>query len=479
MIAALILAAAATTTSAAPAPDAPAVPAALDRWLADSGFQGNALVVRGNLVLLRKGYGAADRERDVPYSPETVFSIGSITKQFTAAAILKLEMQGQLRVEDPIARYLPGVPADKQSITVHHLLTHTAGLDSDFAGDYDPVGRDEYVRRVLAAPLRGRPGEAYFYANSGYSLLGAIVEIVSGTGYENYLREHLFLPAGMKDTGYRLAAWEPRRLAVGYGPEGRWGRITERPWAEDGPYWALRANGGIHSTLDDLLRWDRALRGDAILSPAAKDKMYARHVAEGPGSGSFYGYGWSIQDAPGAGLLVAHNGGNRIFYADFLRFLDRDLVVIVSTNDAAVRGGRAAEALARIALGERVPVAPPAGAAARPLGTSPRETVVRAWFEAFNAEGFEAMRAFRAAHAVPRPGTDDAERDERLQRMRQDLGRLEPEGVLSAAGEEVVVRARSTRGPGATLRFMFEAGDRLGGIVILLIGLELQVLMRP
>ena len=212
-------------------------------------------------MLLRKGYGMADRENGVAYDAETVFDVGSITKQFTAAAILKLEMQGKLHVEDAIGKYLASVPEDKRGITLHHLLTHTAGLESDFAGDYDPVSRDEYVKRILASKLRSKPGEVYFYANSGYSLLGAIVEIASGMPYEKYLRENLFLPAGMKDTGYKLPNWPPTRVAVGYHDGKRWGRLTEKPWAGDGPYWALRANGGIHSTLDDLLRWHAALTG--------------------------------------------------------------------------------------------------------------------------------------------------------------------------------------------------------------------------
>jgi CubicO group peptidase (beta-lactamase class C family) len=438
--------------------------AKLDAWLQASQFKGGVLVARKGEVVLRKGYALADRENDVPYGPDTVFTVGSITKQFTAAAILKLETQGKLKVEDPIAKFLPGVPEDKRAITIHHLLTHTSGLESDFAGDYEAVERDDYVKRVLASKLRTKPGETYEYANSGYSLLGAIVEIASGQPYEAYLRENLFLPAGMKETGYRLPTWEAKRLAVGYRNGERWGKSTEKPWAKDGPYWALRANGGILSTVDDLYRWDRALRGDAILAAAAKEKMYTRHVREGSQE-SWYGYGWALADAPGAGRLVMHNGGNGIFFADFLRFVDEDLVVILSTNDSKIRGGRAAEALARLAHGEPVPVPSSAPAALRPLGTEGPDALIRAWFDAFNAEGLEAMRAFRASHAVPRPGTSDEERDRRLVQMRDDLGRLEPLGVAPGDGEGIVVKAKGTRAPAVTLRFLLDPGNgKLGGI---------------
>ncbi len=435
----------------------------MDRWLTAAGFRGGVLVARQGTVLLRKGYGLADREEDIPYGPDTVSTIGSITKQFTAAAILKLEMQGKLRVEDSIAKVLTGVPQDKQAITLHHLLTHTSGLDSDFAGDYDPVGRDEYAKRILASPLRSPPGATYYYANSGYSLLGAIVEIVSGKPYEAYLRENLFLPAGMGDTGYRLPKWDRRRIAVGYRSGERWGRPVEKPGAEDGPYWALRANGGILSTVDDLLRWHTALEGEAVLSAGAKNKMQARHVREGAGADTFYGYGWAVGDAPWGGRLIAHNGGNGVFFADFLRFVDDKLVVILFTNDSTVRGGRIAESLARLAHGDDVPVPQRSDTAARPLGTTGQDAVIRAWFEAFNATDMTAMRAFRATHAKPRTDIDDAERDKRLQAMRDDLGTLEPEGVLGDSGEGVAVRAKSAHGM-ATLRFLFTADGKLEGI---------------
>jgi CubicO group peptidase (beta-lactamase class C family) len=434
----------------------------MDRWLDAAGFRGSVLVSKGGTVVLRKGYGMADRENGTPWAPDAVFSVGSITKQFTAAAILKLETEGKLRVEDPIAKFFPNAPADKRAITIHQLLTHTSGLESDFAGDYEPFGRDDYAARVLASKLRTSPGSAFFYSNAGYSLLGAIVEIASGKPYETYLSENLFLPAGMRETGYRLPKWDTRRIPVGYVSGSRWGRITEKPWASDGPYWALRANGGIHSTLDDLLRWHVALAGETILPAAEKAKLYGRHVREG-NSDSWYGYGWAISEAPGGGILVEHNGGNRAYYADFLRFLGQDLVVILATNDSEVKGGKISHALARLARGEDVPVP---GASAEPLGRSDRDAVIRAWIDAFNAPGVEAMRAFRAAHARPSPDTSDAERDRRLETMRGDLGRLAVEGVVERTADAVTVRARGSRGPGASLRFLFLPDGKMDGVAV-------------
>lgn len=220
----------------------------------------------------------------------------SITKQFTAAAILKLEMMGKLRVTDPIGRHLGQVPADKRPITLHQLLTHTAGLAEGLGDDYDVLARDDFLTRALASKPLSAPGTTFHYSNMGYGLLAAIVEKVSGLGYENFLAEHLFAPAGMTRTGYVLPTWEPGRIAVEYDDEGAaHGRPIAHPWAQDGPYWNLHGNGGMLSTARDLLRWHRALSGTGVLSATAKRKMFSPQVRM-PDSQDSYGYGWVISD---------------------------------------------------------------------------------------------------------------------------------------------------------------------------------------
>jgi CubicO group peptidase (beta-lactamase class C family) len=329
------------------------------RRLANFGFSGAVLVANDKVIVLAKGYGLADRERKLPCTPDTVFSIGSITKQFTAAAILKLEMEGRLSVGDPMGKHLPNVPEDKAPITIHHLLTHSAGLDSDFGpSDFEEVSRGELIRRSLASKLRSKPGERFHYANAGYSLLGAIVEMVSGQGYEAYLHDHLFKPAGMTETGYRIPDWNKDRLAQGYARGGkRWGTILERPWAEDGPYWNLRANGAIHSTLGDMYRWHRALQGEAVLSKEATRKLFARHIPEGEG-GLFYGYGWSIRTTRRGTNLISHNGGNGIFAADFLRYVDDGVCVFIVSNNAEAPAIRISGWIDRVLFGGSYPIPP-------------------------------------------------------------------------------------------------------------------------
>jgi CubicO group peptidase (beta-lactamase class C family) len=294
------------------------------------GFSGSLLVAKGGEVALQKGYGFADVDRKTPFTADTAFDIGSITKQFTAAAVLKLEMQGKLSVQDSIGRWFEGVPEDKKGITIHHLLTHSSGLEDVFGDDYEEVSRDELVKRALASKLLWAPGTRYRYSNAGYSLLGAIVEKASGKPYETFLQENLWKPAGMTRTGYRLQEKGPLARGVDDGKD--WGTPLDHAWAPEGPWWNLRANGGVLSTVGDLYKWHRALEGEAILSKEAKAKIFTPYVAEDEEGTSHYGYGWAIFKTARGTRLIAHNGGNGIFNADFRRYVDEGVVVIIGSN---------------------------------------------------------------------------------------------------------------------------------------------------
>jgi CubicO group peptidase (beta-lactamase class C family) len=336
---------------------------ALDEYLARLerfGFTGGALAVRGKEVLLSKSYGLADRARRIPLTTESVYNLGSITKQFTAAAILTLEMQGRLAVTDLASAYLDGVPADKSAMTLHHLLTHSSGLESDFsASDYDPVGREEYVRRALQSKLLFKPGDGYEYSNAGYSLLAAIVEKVSGQPYEVYLTERVLKPAGMRETGYKLPKWAADRIAHGYRDDGGdWGTILEKIQEPDAPYWTLRGNGGLHTTLGDMLAWHRALDADAVLSKAARAKYFKPYVAEGPRGLSHYAYGWAVSTSARGTTVVQHNGGNGIYVAEFVRFPDEDAMLFLTSTDTTLTATPVVEVLERILFGGKATLPP-------------------------------------------------------------------------------------------------------------------------
>lgn len=308
----------------------------LDQYLTNLvplGFSGNVIVAQKGKILLEKGYGFADRENKIPVTPQTAMTVGSISKQFTAAAVLKLEMQGKLHTCDRISRYFPNVPKDKSTITIHELLTHTAGLASDYGdSDYEPIGRDAYVARVMAAPLESTPGTRFSYSNAGFNLAAAIVELVSGQSYERFLHDNLFVPAGMLNTGFHLPHWKAGQVAVGYNDDERWGTMPEH-WGSGGPYWNQLGSGGIQSTPRDMYLWHVALSGPSILSAAEVQKFQTGYVASGPDSR--YAYGWGIRQTP-IGLLISHNGGNGTFFADFLRFIDRDTVIYIASNESAI-----------------------------------------------------------------------------------------------------------------------------------------------
>jgi CubicO group peptidase (beta-lactamase class C family) len=332
------------------------------------GLSGAVLVAKDGEVLVHGGYGLADREGNVSATAETVFDIGSITKQFTAAAILRLEEQGRLRVEDTISRFFTGVPADKRGITIHHLLTHSSGLIGDLGGDYQVMPRDTLIRRALASELQWAPGTRYDYSNLGYSLLGAIIERASGQSYEQYLRRHLLQPAGMWKTGYRIPEWTARELAVGYRGDHRWGTPLDHVWAPDGPWWNLRANGGLLSTVGDLYLWHLALQGDRVLSAESRRKFFQPHVAEDPDGRSHYAYGWAVFTTSRQTKLIAHNGGNGYFFADFLRYVDEDVVAIVATNASAQEMNLARDRVLGALFDGNVPQLPPAALA--PVSTA-------------------------------------------------------------------------------------------------------------
>jgi CubicO group peptidase (beta-lactamase class C family) len=322
-------------SESAPLDPAQAIDAYMNRTV-PFGFSGSLLVARHGNVLLARGYGLADRDRGIRYSRATVFPIGSLTKQFTAAAILKLETRGLLKATDPITKYLPGVPADKAAITIHELLTHTSGLESDAGQDYDTVTRDQFLGEALSQPLRSGPGRNFSYSNAGYGLLAAIVEIIAGQPYQRYLSDSLFSPAGMTSTGDADGHWNTALLAHGYEDRRDVGNAVDLAHAQPGPHWNLLGSGGILSTLDDLYRWDRALSDARVLSKNAEREMFSPYVVETPGRDVHYAYGWYVSTTPWRTRLIAHTGGDGVFFAGIRRYVDDDVTIIHSSNVASV-----------------------------------------------------------------------------------------------------------------------------------------------
>ena len=306
----------------------------IDRYLSGMealGFSGAIIVSEGEEVVLRKGYGLADRETRRPYTSNTIQTCGSITKQFTAAAILLLESRGKLSVNDTITKYFNQVPNDKKNITIHQLLTHSSGLPGAIGPDDEPIGKQGYLDRAMKAPLQFSPGSSYSYSNTGYSLLAMIIEKISGQSYEAFLREELLLPAGLTETGYILPNWNRDQMAIGYRKGERWGEVYKRGWIEDGPNWHLRGNGGIHTTVDDMFKWLKTVQGRGVLKEDVAKRWTTGYVTESNGY-SNYGYGWVVYEHNRWGRIITHSGSNRIFEANFVWVPEKDFFFYIQGN---------------------------------------------------------------------------------------------------------------------------------------------------
>jgi CubicO group peptidase (beta-lactamase class C family) len=320
-----------TSRSSAP------LPQQLEQALAGTTFAGVVLVGRGDSIVWQRGYGYANEERHLRNGVGTAFDIGSLAKQFTATAILALEQDGKLRVEDSLGRFFPAAPADKRGITLHQLLTHTAGLRGALGQDEQWLSGEKFMQQALRSKLLQAPGTGFRYSNVGYSLLAAVIEQVSGRPYEQYLQERLFRPAGLLHTGSRLVAWPDSLLAVGYANGKRQGPPNVRGWRPDGPSWNLRGNGGILSTAQDMWQWHLALESGRVLAPAEQDKLYQPYVAKTANGPISYGYGWSVYQSARGTQIVSHTGSNNVFFANYVRYLDpRDgrTVLFVATNQS-------------------------------------------------------------------------------------------------------------------------------------------------
>ena len=299
---------------------------AADRADREDGFSGLILVARGEEILLRRAAGFADRERQIRNTPETRFPLASVTKQFTAAAIMVLVEEDKVSLNDPISKFYPASPPTWKDVTIAHLLTHGSGI-SDYwvhhqdvrprleAGELFHSGED-LIKLSVNEPLAFAPGTKIEYSNAGYALLTAVIERASGESYSAFLENRIFEPLGMTNTGYGGTLPVNGYTGSGSGV-GNTGPIKLDEFS---------GFGGIYSTLDDMLKWSLALEGDLILSRTSRDAMFRDY-------GYNYGFGWRL--APKFGQkLIWHTGNGWNFTAIFDRFPVEQLTVIAMSNDS-------------------------------------------------------------------------------------------------------------------------------------------------
>jgi CubicO group peptidase (beta-lactamase class C family) len=311
----------------------------------NDGFSGAVLVARGGTPLLREAYGKANIELEVPNTAQTKFRLGSITKQFTAMAVLILSEQGKLNLEDPISKHLEYTPLAWEKVTIRHLLMHTSGVPSytSFPQMMSRTVRltaplDDVIATFRDKELEFAPGEKFTYSNSGYVLLGKIIERAARQDYEAFMRENIFQPLEMNDSGYDHNTEILPRRAAGY--------VKTPLGLSNAPYIDMtwpHAAGALYSTVDDLSRWDQALAAGKLISAESYQALFT------PGKGD-YALGWFVRDRGGR-LEVGHGGGIHGFSTSILRYPADKLCVVVLSNIIPSRCEKIGHDLADIVQG--------------------------------------------------------------------------------------------------------------------------------
>ena len=283
------------------------------------------LVIHHGEPVVWRPYGFADLETNIPATPSTNYRLASVTKQFTATAILRLVESGKLSLDDPVKRWLPSLPAAADDVTIRHLLTHTSGLidyEDVMPDDTKEQLKDADVLRLLESQNTTyfTPGTSYRYSNSGYALLALIVERASGVSFATYLKSHVFAPLGMNDTvAHEAGVSTVAQRAFGYSlVDGKWTRTDQSLTS------AVLGDGGVYSSIYDLAKWDAALY----------DPFYAQAFVPATKTDEAnveYGFGWRITNVDGERMLW-HSGETRGFRNVLLRFPERRLTVVLLTN---------------------------------------------------------------------------------------------------------------------------------------------------
>jgi len=286
-----------------------------------------AIIQNGRVVKI-KGYGLASLEFNAPVTPDTVFEIGSVSKQMTAAAIMLLVEEGKVGLDEKISKYLAGTPEAWKDVTVRHLLTHTSGVKSYSSLDGFALLKrlkvDAFIKQLAPYPLEFPVGERNIYSNSGFTLLAYIIESTSGKPYMDFMQERIFRPLGMTKTADRDPQFIVKNRATGYEWNGT--RYEGRDW----DLTDLKGAGSIVSTVGDMVKWNAGLSGNTFLKPSSKAEIW-KQFAFNNGTLSPYGFGWRISEIRGH-KLIGHTGQTSGFGAANFRYADKNLTVVVLTN---------------------------------------------------------------------------------------------------------------------------------------------------
>ena len=295
-------------------------------------FSGSVLVAQGGQILLNKGYSMANWDAQTPNTPDTRFYLGSLTKAFTALAILMLQEQGKLQIQAPLCSYIPNCPAPWQPLTVQQLLTHTSGIPQLDDTQLSGASPAAWIASFNTVPLQFTPGGEFQYCSICYQILGYVVQQVSGIPYTQFIQQMILNPLGMSETGFDANAYYA--LSVGALGYETW-RIKAQPIdTQSDPQWAfLLASGLLYSSVNDMYRWDQALYTSKLVQANTLNQIVTPYVNATLFPGSSYGYGWFITQAPAQGhRLIWHDGVIDGFRNYIGRAVDDDVTVIILSN---------------------------------------------------------------------------------------------------------------------------------------------------
>ncbi|NHJ48432.1 MAG: serine hydrolase [Asgard group archaeon] len=290
--------------------------------ITDDGFSGTILVSKNDDIILQKGYGYADVNQKREMSSDTLLSVGSISKQFTATAIMKLIEKKLLTVNTTLDKLLDNVPDDKKTIYIYHLLTHTSGLPPMYKDDFDEIPKMEYLKGVFNLELQSEPGKQFDYSNIGYSLLGIIIEKLTNKPYQDYMIEEIFYLAEMYKAGwFEDDRWSEHEVANYYVDGEHTGSILT--WK--GLCWPILGNGGVCTNVQEMFNWIQALKYNKIISKKSLERIFTPFMEE-------YGFGWDVYKDDNM-FTVYHNGGSTLGVSSFVEWdIRNDIIVIVLSN---------------------------------------------------------------------------------------------------------------------------------------------------
>jgi CubicO group peptidase (beta-lactamase class C family) len=419
------------------------------------GFHGVVFVEMDGKEVLSKGYGYANEETKLKFSPSTFVQIGSGVKDFTKVAIYQLAENGKLKLDDPLSKAIPGLTGSKQKITVQHLLEHRAGFSLGEKSDGDPFTTSEMIAAVQTLTLKAEPGTKEIYSNLGYSCLAYIVEQVSGKSFDKYVYDHILKPAGLVNTGTYIPKYDRANVAHGYDGDGKdIGIILDMPHDDNGHLWSLRGNGGYLSTTAEINKFFHSLENTSLLKTDNFRKAVFDPANPTVLAGSDMVSFFLISNMPlrKARIIIATNHSS--YKAPKLL---RKMEELLNTGNKNIRGNMKAERQIETGDGNEEPNMKYTGPLLEKLPETGAGITIKKYFEAFNTGDAEKMRNYFEAYAKKHEAALPIEqRLKNYKNLYADLGKLTFVNLNASQSNEGIWEVSVTASTGSPAKFVFQ-----------------------